>query len=155
MIRTALFLILVGTHAAAQCPSTDEDGARFFASGPDLISPESWDVVADGVHGAPCDGWVAQGVAGDQVDGFLPTSPTAIFELDGMAPHILMVMADAQCSPRLVVRTGDGIWHFGEHANGRQEVTVWGTPDGPMQVWVGAEEQTQCEATLTLETFDR
>lgn len=149
--------MLAGSAAAAQCPDPvgDQDSVRISASGPELIIPETWDVVAKGVHEAPCDGWVDQGVAADQVDGFLPASPTVVFDLEEMAPHIFMVMAEAQCGPRLVVRTGDGLWHFGEQANGRQEVTVWGTPDGPLQVWVGTEAQTQCDASLTLETFDR
>jgi len=72
-----------------------------------------------------------------------------------MGPHILMVMAEATCGPRLVVRTGDGIWHVAEQNNDRQELVVWSAQDGPMQVWVGAETQTECSATLILETFDR
>ena len=105
---------------------------------------------------APCDTWQAEGIVTGDLAGFLPTAPTAVFELEGMAPHILMVMAEASCDPVLAVRSADGLWHFGEARNDRQEVTVWGAPDeGPLQVWVGAGTEAGCEGTVILETFDR
>ena len=120
-----------------------------------MIQPQNWEVVADGAVAVPCEDWVAQGISAERIDGFLPALPTAVFDLEGLGPHILMVMAQSQCDPRLAVRTLDGLWHFGEKANGRQEIVVWSASDGPLQVWVGAGAQEQCDATLTLETFDR
>ena len=155
MIRSLLFISFIGSAAAAQCPEPVLGAGDYSASGPDLITPQSWSVAAQGDIAVPCDDWLQQGVQTDQIDGFLPSRPTAVIDLEEMGPHILMVMAQAQCSPRLAVRTLDGLWHFGTQANGRQEVTIWGAPDGPIQVWLGAESQNECEATLTLETFDR
>ncbi len=155
MIRYIAILLFIGSSAAAQCPEPVLGPGEIAASGPELISPQHWPVIAEGQIAVPCEDWGSQGVQTDRIDGFLPDRPTAVFDLDEMAPHILMVMAQAQCDPRLAVRTADGLWHFGERANGRQEVTVWGAPDGPLQVWVGAGTQMQCEAQLTLETFDR
>lgn len=155
MMRYVLFLILLGSGVAAQCPEPVFGDGEISATGADLIVPQEWSVTAQGENVAPCADWIEQGVVSDQVDGFLPFRPTAVINLSEMGPHILMVMADAQCEPRLAVRTLDGLWHFGEQANGRREVTIWGAPDGPLQVWVGSGTQDQCEATLTLETFDR
>ncbi|WP_375280967.1 hypothetical protein [Pseudooctadecabacter sp.] len=151
----ALCLIGYASGAAASCPDPTQDAPRFEATGPDLIAPKSWPIEVAGERIAPCAQWVLQGTAPVDLDGYLPVAPTAVFDLEGMGPHILMVMAEAQCAPILAVRSADGLWHVGETANDREEVVVWGAPDGPLQVWVGAREQTTCEGTVTLETFDR
>jgi len=132
------------------------DAQTYFATGPELIAPQSWDVSVAGRHPAPCEAWDEAGIVNGQLDGYLPEAPTAVFELEGMAPHILMVMAEATCEPVLAVRSADGLWHFGERRNDRQEATIWGAPDeGPLQVWVGATTEAGCDGTLILETFDR
>lgn len=155
MIRYFLFFAAIGTGAVAQCPEPVLGVGEFRASGANLIVPQDWAVTANGEIAVPCGEWAQQGVQSDQIDGFLPSRPTAVIDLEGMGPHILMVMAQAQCEPLLAVRTADGLWHFGEQGVERQEATIWGAPDGPLQVWVGSKGQEQCDATLTLETFDR
>jgi len=97
----------------------------------------------------------SNGIVSGNLTGFQPTAPTAVFELDGMGPHILMVMAQAECSPVLAVRSGDGLWHFGQTANSRQEVTLCDAPNGVLQIWVGAATPEGFEGTVILETFDR
>jgi hypothetical protein len=139
----------------AACPDPDLAGERYAAIGVDLIAPQSWDVRAVGQHPAPCDDWTATGIVSGNLSGFLPAAPTAVFDLDGMGPHILMVMAQADCRPVLAVRSGDGLWYFGQTANGRQEVTLWGAPNGELKVWVGAATPEGCDGTVILETFDR
>jgi len=89
------------------------------------------------------------------VTGRLPIAPTAQFQLSGMGPHILMVMAQASCGAVLAARGGNGVWYFGETSNAREEIVLWGAGDGVLQVWVGSQTEQSCEATLTLETFDR
>ncbi len=156
MIRYALPLCLCAGAAAAQCPDPSLGGDRYAATGPELIAPQRWEVTAVGGDLAPCEDWQTEGIVTGDLEGFLPTAPTAVFELAGMAPHILMVMAEAACDPVLAVRSADGLWHFGEARNDRQEVTVWGAPDeGPLQVWVGSATEAGCEGSVILETFDR
>lgn len=155
MRLSVLFAALWASPALAMCPDPNLEGARYVAAGPDLIVPQHWDVRASGQHPAPCDDWVATGIISGNLAGYLPSAPTAVFELDEMGPHILMVMAQAECSPVLAVRSGDGLWHFGQTANGRQEVTLWGAPNGALQVWVGATTIEGCDGTVILETFDR
>ncbi|MEN8841502.1 MAG: hypothetical protein ABF254_14660 [Octadecabacter sp.] len=150
-----LIVALWASPALASCPDPDLGGASYAAVGPDLIVPKNWDVRAVGQHPAPCEDWAEIGIAAGNLDGFLPAAPTAVFELDEMGPHILMVMARAECNPVLAVRSGDGLWHFGQTANGREEVTLWGAPKGALQVWVGAATREGCDGTVTLETFDR
>jgi len=150
-----LFLCGFAGSAAASCPDPRVESPHFSATGPDLLAPQSWDVEVRGEAQVPCDEWVVTDVAPDHFDGFLPIAPTAVFDLDGLGPHILMVMAQGQCDARLLVRSSNGLLHFGETANGREEVVVWGASDGPLQVWVGAATQTACDGTVTLETFDR
>lgn len=145
----------MSSGAFASCPEPGDHIDAVVVSGPELIKPQSWDVVAHGEFAAPCTAWARQLGGVQPVSGYLPSAPSARFDLEGMGPHILMVMAEASCDPRLVVRTGDGVWHVGEPANGRQEIVVWSAQDGPMQVWVGAGSQTQCHAKVILETFDR
>lgn len=151
----SLIATLGVSPAFALCPDPDLGGQWYAATGPELIAPQSWPVRAEGTQVAPCADWQEAGIASGELAGFLPVAPTAVFELDGMAPHILMVMAEAQCRPVLAARTGDGLWYFGETANGRQEMTIWGAPDGPLQVWVGSATPEGCDGTVILETFDR
>ncbi|SLN59475.1 hypothetical protein PSJ8397_03162 [Pseudooctadecabacter jejudonensis] len=141
--------------AQASCPDPFLPAETYNATGPDLIAPQSWAVQATAEAQVPCADWAENDVLTHELVGYLPIAPSAVFNLEGMAPHILMVMADAQCDPILAVRSGDGLWHFGQSANDRQEVVVWGAPDGPLQVWVGSARQTSCDATVILETFDR
>ncbi|MCF2903520.1 hypothetical protein L0666_00835 [Octadecabacter sp. CECT 8868] len=155
MKHIAAFFALCAGPVFADCPDPSLDAPFFEASGPDLIAPQSWDVRATGEHVVPCGAWALNGLSDDRVKGFLPLAATARFELDTMGPHILMVMAEAECSPVLAVQDSRGVWYFGDTANGREEVTVWGASDGPLHVWIGSTEQTACEGTLTLETFDR
>ena len=156
-MRLSIFIAaLWASPALAICPDPNLTGAGYAAVGADLIVPQHWDVRAMGQHSAPCEDWVATGVVTGDLAGFLPTAPTAVFELDGMGPHIMMVMAQAEeCHPVLAVRSGDGLWYFGQTANGRQEVTLWGAPNGALKVWVGAVTPEGCDGTVTLETFDR
>lgn len=151
----SLFFVSVAGVAAADCPDPALGGARFAATGPDLIVPQRWELPARGDAIAPCPDWAAGGVVSTELQGYLPIAPTAVFELDGMGPHILMVMAEAECDPLLAVRAANGLWHFGETANGRQEVVVWSAPDGPLQVWLGSGDATGCTGSVILETFDR
>ncbi|SMX32223.1 hypothetical protein [Octadecabacter ascidiaceicola] len=155
MIRLSVLLALCGAPALAQCPDPSLDAVQYDASGPELITPQTWEVQVGGAFLAPCPQWAVAGIDVQDLDGFLPAAPTAVFGLDAMAPHILMVMAQAECTPVLAVRSGDGQWFFGSDANGRQEVTLWGAPNGPLQVWVGAATPDGCAGTVTLETFDR
>lgn len=150
-----LMMFLWAGAATALCPDPNLGGPRYAATGPDLIAPQRWTVRARGSEAAPCAGWEGQGIASGEMTGFLPVAPTAVFELESMAPHILMVMAEAACRPVLAARTPDGLWFFGETANGRQELVIWGAPDGPLQVWVGAATEEGCDGSLILETFDR
>lgn len=154
IVITFLMLVFV-SPAFAVCPDPNLGGQRYASTGGDLIAPKRWPVRAQGTHVAPCAGWAERGIAADDLAGFLPVAPTAVFELEGMAPHILMIMAEAQCRPVLAARTWDGLWFFGQTANGRQELTIWGAPDGPLHVWVGAATRDGCDGTIILETFDR
>ena len=147
-------LALVAAPAFADCPDPNLEGPTYEATGPELIAPRDWDVRAQGDTVVPCAQWAETGVLSGDLDGYLPLAPTARFELSGLGSHILMVMARAECRPILAARTGDGLWYFGETANGREEIVLWGAGDGPMQVWVGSGDPDGCDAILTLETFD-
>jgi len=147
-------LMLFGTPAWASCPDPELAGEGFVATGPSLIAPQSWEVVAGGDVAAPCADWAEQEIAGD-IEGYVSVAPTAVFELSEMGPHILMVMARAECGAVLMARTGDGLWFFGETAADREEITIWGAPNAQMQVWVGSKSADGCPAEVTLETFDR
>lgn len=151
----SLFFIGLAASASASCPDPTLDAPRYSATGPELIAPQAWpvDVLAEAV--APCPDWRMQGTVPEQVEGFLPVAPTAVFDLVGLAPHILMVMAQAPCDPLLAVRSPDGVWHFGETANDREEVVVWSASDGPLQVWIGSRGASACSGDVILETFDR
>ena len=139
MKRLCFLMGLWASPAFAQCPDPSLEGATTAATtGPDLIAPQMWDVFARGEVSVPCENWAELGVDTAALDGLLPVAPTMVVDLSGMAPHILMVFAEAECRPVLAVRSGDGQWYFGEPRDGRHQVTIWGAPDGPLHIWVGA-----------------
>ena len=151
----AMMIALTGGPALASCPDPSLGAVEYTATGPELIAPQTWSVRVQGTTEIPCDGWIETGVITADAMGMLPIAPTAQFTLDGMGPHILMVMAQADCGAVLAARGGDGVWYVGRTANGREEITLWGAGDGVLKVWVGSAGGQGCEGTLTLETFDR
>ncbi len=155
MNRLSLLLALVAGPAFADCPDPSLEGPRYLASGPSLLAPQTWAVRAQGAQTAPCADWEREASTPEDLAGFLPVAPTAVFHLSTMSPHIMIVSAQAECRPVLLLRTGDGLWHFGKTTNARQEVTLWGVADGPLQVWIGSATAQGCNGTVTLETFDR
>lgn len=155
MIRLSVLLAVLGAPAAALCPDPSQEGPRYVATGAELLAPHSFDIVAGGTERAPCAQWVISGVETGDLAGVLPLAPTAVFDLEAMAPHILTVTARAACRPVLVVRSGDGQWFFGRTGQDQQDITLWAVPDGPLQIWVGAAQAGGCDGTIALETFDR
>jgi hypothetical protein len=153
-IPAGMLLCAAANQAVAQCPDPTAPTVTYAASGPELIAPQSWSVMAGGEVFVPCPAWVLSGVMSGGFKGYLPAVPTATFQLVGMAPHILMVMVEAECAAIVATQTGDGLWYFSETCGTREEITLWGAGDGPMQVFVGATEPEGCDAVLTLETFD-
>ncbi|MEL6960548.1 MAG: hypothetical protein AAGL89_16515 [Pseudomonadota bacterium] len=151
----AACLAVMATPAFADCPDPNREGPNYASNGADLIIPQVWEARAEGDLVAPCTEWTETGLVSGEMAGFLPEAPTAVFDLDGLGPHILQVRAVAECRPILAVRSGDGLWFFGETKNGKQEVTLWGAPDGPLQVWMGAETPEGCDGLIELETYDR
>lgn len=99
------FCIALVSPAFALCPDPTLDSATDSS----LLTPQSSDVRAQGDHIMPCADWALAGVT-----GYLQLASTAVFDLAGMAPHILTVEARAECDPVLAVRSGDGQWFFGE-----------------------------------------
>jgi len=151
---TTLIALCAGP-ALASCPDPSLSADEYTATGAGLIAPQTWPVQAMGEADIPCDDWVKSGVILGETTGLLPIAPTAQFQLSGLGPHILMVMAQAECGAVVAARTGDGVWYVGETANEREEITLWGASDGVLQVWVGSKGEESCDGTLTLETFDR
>lgn len=149
------FCAALASPVFALCPDPSLEGATYDATGADLISPQSWDVRAQGDHIAPCANWALADWNTGGLSGYLPLAPTAAFDLSGMAPHILVVAAQAECRAVLAVRSGDGQWFFADQTAAGPQVTLWGVPDGPLQVWVGSLSEAGCDGALTLETFDR
>lgn len=158
-IASAILAALAAAPAFAECPDPDLTpalgGPDYTSTGADLIAPQMWTARAQGTAPAPCAEWSEAGIVSGDLAGFLPLAPTAEFKLEGLGPHILTVRALADCRPVLAVRSGDGLWFFGETKNGQQEVTLWGAPDGPLQVWMGSETSEGCDGAIELETYDR
>lgn len=148
-------LSLLSAPAFASCPDPAADAPSWSATGPELIAPQSWELPFGGETQVPCGEWAFDGRGAALEGGFLPVAPTAVVELSGMGPHILVARATASCEPILAARTPDGLWYFGETRDIYQEITFWGSPSGPLQVWLGAAGRDGCTGTLELETYDR
>lgn len=138
-----LFAVL-GSDVGAACPDPTLPALQFSASGPDLITPQTWPVAARGSEVAPCEGWAETGIITKELGGLLPLGPTAIFDLSGMSPHILMVMAEADCDAVLAMRSGDGQWFSAKPETRAKRPFCGAHRMGPCRS--GSEPATQTDA---------
>ena len=155
-LAIALSVVLPSTVSACLTPSINT--APVEAVGIELHRPMRLLVAAGGDATLPCAGSPAASDTDELVH--LSPEPAAIFDLSGMAPHILAVRAFSDCPVRLIVHTATGNWVFGraprtEPATGHgQELYIWSPGDGVLRVWVATEEPEQCPGEVELETYD-
>lgn len=145
--------------AAMACLLPQSETGPIPVSGADLLAPNRYLVAAGGDVSLPCEDPPVEMPRGLQAH--VSPGPDAVFELDGMAGHILAVRAFAGCSVRLIVNTGQGAWVMGEAlpdpagSDHGEELYLWGTGDGLLRVWLGAEDREGCPAEVELETYDQ
>lgn len=159
MLKALVVGAVIWLPAMAQaCLSPESETGPIPAVGRDLLRPARYLVAAGGEVALPC----------ADTSMFLPPGfeahvspgPDALFDLRGMAGHILAVRAFARCPVRLIVNTGRGMWITGRETRvpveaGRgEELYVWGHGDGYLRVWLGTDGAEGCPAEIELETYD-
>ena len=141
---------------AVACPDFGLSAAQAFsASGADLYTAASFDVVAGGEFNlANCANVRPQT---DRGRGFVTGAPDFSFQVSGMGPYQLVLSTVSACDSVLLINTGSANWYYDDDDNGNLDarITLTRPADGRIDVWVGTQDGVFCDAVLTLETFDR
>ncbi|MCB1395584.1 MAG: hypothetical protein H6898_04580 [Rhodobacter sp.] len=134
--------------AAEACPNLAQQGPRYDFTGPQLLQPQSFQVMAGGpgdLSRCPQPGV-----------GYLPDAPQFTFQLSNMQNYPLTVSVTSTCDATLLVNTAIASWIFDDDSNGNlnPRITLSGPEqrEGWVDVWVGSFDGRQCPATLTLQT---
>jgi hypothetical protein len=148
------FGMMAFTGEAEACPDYNQSGEAYRATGADLYTPRSFNVVAGG----------SNTISGcrirpqtDQGDGWVASSPDFTFDLSGMDRYRLVVSAVSKCDTVLLINTGKANWYFDDDDGGNMDpqISLTRPSNGWLDVWVGTYDAPNCDAVLTLETFDR
>lgn len=149
-----LGLVLAAGNAVA-CPSTDQDGAPYRASGEALFDARHFAAEA----GGPFDLARCTDVAPrtDTGDGFFPAAPQYSFQIDDLSQHQLVVSVISHCDAVLLVQTPLSAHYYDDNDNGDLHPRlIFTTPSsGRWDVWIGTRDGAFCDAVLTMESFDR
>ncbi len=131
------------------CPTWQYQGQTYNMTGQQLYSPQTFSVTAQGgAQLRPC---------GLDYPGYASTAPQYTFNLSGMDPYYLVLDVTSQCDSLLLVNTSNGSWLFDDDSNGnldpRLEVRGAQNLNGRLDVWVGTYGNSNCQGTLTAETW--
>ena len=139
---------------AAACPDWSLSGDSYRASGDDLYQRRAFPVVAGGSNTISGCRIRPQSDTGD---GWVATRPDFTFDLSRMDRYRLVVSAYSKCDTVLLINTGQANWYFDDDDGGDldPQITLTRPSNGWLDVWVGTYDPQTCDATLTLETFDR
>lgn len=154
-ILTAIAALGFGTSAIA-CPNFNMQAAESYsASGAQLRSPKTFNVVAGGENYV----WNCPNVrpGTDQGAGYFTSQPDFSFDMSGMAGLRLVVSAVSQCDSALLINTSSANWYYDDDDNGNLDpkIVLTRPVDGRIDIWMGTYDGEYCNATLRMETFAR
>lgn len=139
---------------AAACPNYDLPAvAAYRASGDELYTQRSFPVTAGGDYDlSRCRNVRPQT---DRGRGFVTANPDFSFELSGMGRYQLVISVISQCDSVLLINTGSASWYYDDDDNGNLDAKISLTrpANGRVDIWVGTQNGSACDATLYLETF--
>ncbi|MEM1273893.1 MAG: hypothetical protein AAGF88_08750 [Pseudomonadota bacterium] len=147
-----IFVFFSMTAAAFACPDWQFGGQTYSYSGQQLYTPQQ-------LQGAAYGGFDLAGCStpGAATRGYASAAPNYTLNLSGMDQYYLVLDVVSQCDATLLVNAADGTWLFDDDSNGnldpRMELRVPSQINGRVDVWVGTYDNSQCAATLRLETF--
>ncbi|WP_400087813.1 hypothetical protein [Yoonia sp. R78084] len=142
--------------SAAACPNFNvAPQASYQATGQQLYTPRSFDVVAGGDNYI----WDCPNVrpGTDTGAGYFPTAPDFSFQLSNMNPYRLELRVVSECDAALLINTASANWYYDDDDNGNLDpkITLTRPADGRVDIWIGTYDGAYCNARLELETFDR
>lgn len=154
MLAAAIFASL--STAAAACPDYNMSaGESYSASGSDLYTLRTFDIVAGGENYI----WDCSNIrpGTDTGAGYFPTAPDFSFGLSGMGRYQLVVSVISECDAALLINTASANWYYDDDDNGNLDprIVLTRPVDGRIDIWVGTFDGEYCNATLQMETFDK
>lgn len=149
LLALAAFAALASPAAAQQCPDWRQNGAGINTDADTLWSPRSWSVTAGGPLNLPNCGSVPG-------TGQITAAPDFTVTYDALSRgHALEFRIESQCDTVLLVNDASAGWHFSDDEDGtlNPRLRLGNAASGIYDVWVGTYGQSNCAATLVLETF--
>lgn len=153
MIALALIGIVAAGMASA-CPDYSQYGATYQLSGHDLYSEKRFNVRAGG------DQLITRcGIrfGSDRGRGYVTQAPDFSIQMPNMQGFQLVISVVSQCDSILLINTPNRNWFYDDDDNGNLDARIILTrpSSGWMDIWVGTHDGSVCDATLSLETFNR
>ncbi len=133
----------------AACPNWQQSGQAASVDANSLWSPQSFSVTAGGnvdLSNCPETGG----------HGWVITSPDFTVAYDNLnMGRDLEIRATGTCDTVLLVNDATGTWHFNDDADGsfNPRLRLSNAPSGSYDIWVGTFGQSNCAATMVMETF--
>lgn len=148
----AIFLTVSGlalAGAAHACPDPSAYGERYTYSSDDLYTERTLDVVAGG--GTDLD--YCEDIPGT---GQVITKPDFSIRYNKTEQYDLRFKVDGACDTVLLINDATGKWHFDDDDTD-QDPLLWlrNAADGWIDVWIGTYGDSNCAATLRMESFSR
>lgn len=154
-IPMTIAALLLLTAGSAACPDPSQYGERHEESGKSLYEQKRFRVQAGGT--TEIDSCRNVRSRSGSASGYVTTSPDFSFNLRGMADYRLQMDVISECDSILLINTGAENWYYDDDDAGNLDARIeLNRPsDGWLDVWVGTHNGAYCNATLSLETFER
>lgn len=145
-------LLPLGATAAGACPDFRKSGDTYALSGQDMYNEKLFKVQAGGKYDIRyCDIHLQS----DKGRGFVTSRPDFTIQTSGMGNYSLVVSVVSECDSVVLVNTGAANWYYDDDDNGNLDarITLTRPSNGWLDVWVGTQDGSTCDAILSLETF--
>ncbi|WP_039017801.1 hypothetical protein [Halocynthiibacter namhaensis] len=146
---------LATTGAALACPDASAWGQKVTVSGQDLFTPRNYSVVAGGQYDLSTCGIRPSNWSG-AMTGNVIGKPDFSFTMNQLSGYELEFRVVSDCDSVLLVNSATGTWLFDDDGNGNADPKIrmsGAQTEGVYDVWIGTYNGSQCNATLTVESF--
>ncbi len=152
-----LVLSLIGmlvAGVAAACPNYSLYGATYELSGREMYSERQFNIRAGGDRDITRCG-IRFG--SDRGRGYVTEAPDFSINTYGMNGYRLVISVVSRCDSILLINTGARNWYYDDDDNGNLDARISLTrpSNGWLDIWVGTHDGSVCDATLSMETFNR
>ncbi|RED11164.1 hypothetical protein [Pontivivens insulae] len=145
LVAAAALTLCAG--AAHACPDFSYSGYGISASGSQLYSASTYQVIAGGSSDLAACGFSGY--------GFVAVAPDFELYYSQDGAYDLTFRLNTACDSILLINDPNGNWWWDDDSNGNLDasINVGRGVDGTYDIWVGTVGAGTCDASITFETF--